>query len=377
MSGHGCMKCARGSYDTKEFIKRSKIKHGELYDYQGTIYENSSKKVNIKCNECNEIFNMIPNNHLTGSGCRVCTNKKMSIVNTSNTEKFIEKSLKIHGQLYDYSLINYINSVTPVEIICKEHGEFKISPNSHLSGTRCSICAHKLKGVFGNLSQKEFKARLYKLSPELVVKGKYKNSRTKILVSDSKWDYLAFPTSLLSGYKPSPNKIVQKNEYIKERFIKKHGKKYNYDLVNYKTIRKKVIIECKKHGKFKQLVSVHLRGSGCSKCALKGGGWTYTQWERVAKKSINFDSFKVYIIKCWNDTEEFYKIGKTFMTIDNRFRGKNRMPYKYKVLKVIKQGTARKLSELEITLMKTNKEFKYTPQIKFRGMTECFTKINK
>ena len=213
MSGHGCMKCARGSYDTKEFIKRSKIKHGELYDYQGTIYENSSKKVNIKCNECNEIFNMIPNNHLTGSGCRVCTNKKMSIVNTSNTEKFIEKSLKIHGQLYDYSLINYINSVTPVEIICKEHGIFEQKPTIHLRGSGCKQCVY-------NFYKKEY---------------------------------------------------LQTTEMFIKKAIKVHGELYDYSSVNYINSKNKLQLICKTHGIFKQLPNNHLRGSGCPSCKLSKG----------------------------------------------------------------------------------------------------------
>lgn len=40
------------------------------------------------------------------------------------TKEFIEKAKLIHGTRYDYSKVNYINNKTPVNIICKEHGEF-------------------------------------------------------------------------------------------------------------------------------------------------------------------------------------------------------------------------------------------------------------
>lgn len=50
------------------------------------------------------------------------------------TEQFIEKSIQIHGNKYDYSKVNYINSYTKVCIICPEHGEFWQLSDSHLRG---------------------------------------------------------------------------------------------------------------------------------------------------------------------------------------------------------------------------------------------------
>jgi len=101
------------------------------------------------------------------------------------------------------------------------------------------------------------------------------------------------------------------------------------------------------------------------------GWWSYTGWEEAGNKSKEFDSFKVYIIKCYNDKEEFYKIGKTFLTIKRRFI---RLPYNYKIIKIFK-GSSRIISELENTIQKENKEFKYIPIIKFSGMQECFKNI--
>lgn len=40
------------------------------------------------------------------------------------TKEFVEKAQNIHGNKYDYSKVNYINSHTKVCIICPEHGEF-------------------------------------------------------------------------------------------------------------------------------------------------------------------------------------------------------------------------------------------------------------
>ena len=46
------------------------------------------------------------------------------IEQNEKTKLFIEKSIKIHGDKYDYSKVVYIKSQEKVIIICKENGEF-------------------------------------------------------------------------------------------------------------------------------------------------------------------------------------------------------------------------------------------------------------
>lgn len=43
---------------------------------------------------------------------------------TLTTLKFIEKARGIHGDKYDYSLVNYKNNKTKVDIICPAHGKW-------------------------------------------------------------------------------------------------------------------------------------------------------------------------------------------------------------------------------------------------------------
>ena len=57
-----------------------------------------------------------------------------------NTQEFIQKAKLVHGDKYDYSKVNYVNSQTKVCIICPEHGEFWQKPSSHLQGQGCPIC---------------------------------------------------------------------------------------------------------------------------------------------------------------------------------------------------------------------------------------------
>lgn len=55
-------------------------------------------------------------------------------------EEFIADAIKKHGDKYDYSKVNYVNTSTKVCIICKEHGEFWQTPNNHLFGAGCPTC---------------------------------------------------------------------------------------------------------------------------------------------------------------------------------------------------------------------------------------------
>ena len=50
---------------------------------------------------------------------------------------FIEKANLVHNNKYDYSLVNYINNKTKIKIICKLHGIFEQTPDSHLRGRGC------------------------------------------------------------------------------------------------------------------------------------------------------------------------------------------------------------------------------------------------
>jgi hypothetical protein len=58
------------------------------------------------------------------------------------TEKFIEEAIAVHGFLYDYSKVSYINAETKVCIGCRVHGEFIQLPIIHTRGGGCKLCAN-------------------------------------------------------------------------------------------------------------------------------------------------------------------------------------------------------------------------------------------
>ena len=60
------------------------------------------------------------------------------------TEQFIKRAKLVHGNKYDYTLVEYKNTATKVKIICPVHGIFEQRPNDHLNGKGCSKCSKKL-----------------------------------------------------------------------------------------------------------------------------------------------------------------------------------------------------------------------------------------
>jgi hypothetical protein len=105
-------------------------------------YIGSKTKVKIICKE-HGIFEQRPESHLIGQGCRFCNYEILSENNRFTTDEFIKRSLEIHGDKYDYSLVEYKNIYTKVKIICKEHGVFEQSPNAHYaSGCGCKQCIY-------------------------------------------------------------------------------------------------------------------------------------------------------------------------------------------------------------------------------------------
>ena len=57
------------------------------------------------------------------------------------TEEFIERVKAIHGDKYDYSLVEYKTNLDKVKIICKNCGKvFEQTPKKHLKGQGCPHC---------------------------------------------------------------------------------------------------------------------------------------------------------------------------------------------------------------------------------------------
>ena len=147
LQGHGCPKCGiqkrnvNNKRTEEEFKELAGKIHNNEYDYSKVEYINSHLPVKIICPEHGE-FSQTPSAHLNGQGCKKCGIEKSASSNRRSNQEFIKTSKEIHGDKYDYSKVNYVNSDTPVEIICKKHQvSFFPSPGNHIGQkTGCPIC---------------------------------------------------------------------------------------------------------------------------------------------------------------------------------------------------------------------------------------------
>ena len=192
----------RKSYTTNDFIKIASLIHRNKYSYSKTNYVHSKIKVIVTCKEHGDFY-QLPAIHINGQGCRTCAGR-----NTTN-EQFIEKAKKIHGDKYDYSLVDYKKAKEKVKIICQKHGIFEQVADKHLQGSGCRNCAN------------------YKLQNE---------------------------------------RIMSCETFIK-RANKIHKGFYSYENINYEGIKSKINIKCRLHGNFLQTPMKHLEGQGCRKCS--------------------------------------------------------------------------------------------------------------
>jgi hypothetical protein len=192
----------------EEFIIRAKKVHSNKYDYSKVVYNGMHEMVSIICPKHGEFW-QTPANHLSGKGCPECGNiSRWNTKGRMTTQAFIEKAKKIHGDKYDYSKVEYINSHTKICIICPKHGEFWQTPNNHLTKYGCKKCA---------------------------------------------MDALA------------SNKPRNVEEFIKIA-NKLHGNKYDYSKVEYKNCKTKVCIICPKHGEFWQTPDNHINKNHPQNC---------------------------------------------------------------------------------------------------------------
>lgn len=268
--------------DTHEFIVRSKTIHGDKYDYSKVVYKNNLTKVCIICPEHGE-FEQTPKRHLRRQGCPECGKLKKGVRVT--TEEFIEKATQVHGDKYDYSQVQYIDSETKVKIICPIHGEFWQTPHNHLQGQGCIKCGGKLcfsKEDFISLAETKH-GNKYDYS-----QVEYVNTSTKVcIICPEHGEFWQTPNDHLNG-KGCPEcgkeSSIKKRTLTKEEFIERsckiHNNKFSYENVVYTNMMTPVYITCPEHGVFLQKPVVHIQGYGCPKCS---GKHHYTTEEYVER----------------------------------------------------------------------------------------------
>ncbi len=193
-------------------IKRFRKKHGNKYNYDFFKYNNARTKDLILC-DCGNLFTQLPSAHMGGQGCKPCGNKRSGKTRLKKEKKFIEETIKKHGNKYWY-FSKYTGDNIKMQIYCVECQKgFWQKPNDHLQGSGCPDCGRKQCHLSKKLTSEE----------------------------------------------------------MLQKAIETHGNKYWY-FSPFVDRQIPVQIYCVKCAKgFWQLPAVHLQGSGCVTCANHGG----------------------------------------------------------------------------------------------------------
>lgn len=145
-----CPKCnvitrsSKATGSLKDFIQKSKEKHGNTYVYDNAVYVNANTKVAVTCPAHGD-FLVVPGNHYRGSKCPECDKllaKERGVASRLTREEFIRQAVEIHGDKYDYSQVELQGNKVPVKVWCKAHEEFFYpTPNNHISNKAgCGKC---------------------------------------------------------------------------------------------------------------------------------------------------------------------------------------------------------------------------------------------
>ncbi|MFA7598839.1 MAG: DUF723 domain-containing protein [Candidatus Cloacimonas sp.] len=307
---------------TKLFIEKAKLKHGELYCYDKTVYTKAHDKVTITCGVHGD-FSQIANSHLNGSGCPKCGIVKIGDSKRKSAEVFIEQAIKVHGDKFDYSKIVYKNTDSKVEIFCKTHNRyFYQSPKSHLKSQGCPECSKEVSRLKMTADTKYFITKAIKRHGDRYdySESNYTHNSHKLRIICRKhgpFDQIANDhlrgsgCPKCKGEKTAKIRLNDPEEYL-NRCREKFNGKFDYSLSEYIGVHHPITIKCPTHGLFSMEAKSHLTSKhGCPKCAAI---FSLNADFNIEKSGI------VYYIKLNVNDKVYYKIGITGSTIEKRFK---------------------------------------------------------
>jgi hypothetical protein len=335
---------------TEEFIEKARAVHGDRYDYSAVHYVAAIKDVKIICLEHGE-FSQRPANHLSGRGCRKCRGNA-----PLTHDEFITRATALHGDLYDYSGVNFSNVEDKILIRCPDHGVWHQRLFSHLKGFGCPKCGREnvAKKLGHDKERFESEARQAHGEKYDYTKVNYRNALTNVLIVCPKHrEFAQKPANHVRGVGcpkcgdegAAALRVLSTEDFISEAKAV-HGEKYDYSKSVYKTMHDKVEILCRVHGSFWAQAANHIKGnqSGCPDCAESGF-------------NPNMPSLLYYIAITIDDEQNLYKIGITNLSVEKRFPTADRA--RIRIVKLWHFDLGRKAADLEREILIEFEPYKY------------------
>jgi hypothetical protein len=195
------------------------------------------------------------------------------------TEDFIKEAKAIWGDKYDYSLTEYTGSLKKVKIIL-DGIVYEQRANSHLNPQKKCVEKEVTFEVFLKRARLKYGDK-YDYS-----EAKYVNVATPIKIKLKDSVYYQTPSNHFSFVPENINRRKTREEFVEEANLV-HDNKFDYSKTNYTKANTKVIITCPVHGDFTQTPNSHLRGSGCRNCTESKGEKAIAKF--LTKNNIHFE----------------------------------------------------------------------------------------
>ena len=200
---------------------------------------------------------------------------------------FISKAQAVHGSVYDYQHVEYVNTHTPVTIMCSSHGAFLVRPVKHISGKQgCPRCSklnrvlndtrfhsleqiiedaqsiHAAKYHYVRLDQhnSEYITTNDTLTIECSVHGQFSQTINKHL-------YIKTGCPKCATARTAKTRAKTLDQFVLDSTAV-HGSLYGYDHARYQSAHQYITVTCPTHGNFSITPANHiLQQQGCNKCA--------------------------------------------------------------------------------------------------------------
>lgn len=276
----------------EEYIQECKDKG---YDLPIEDYKGARIKIKHTCRQ-GHIYSQVPDSHLSGVGCPICSGLK-----NKTPEEYIGECKK---EGLDLPIEDYISISTKIKHKCRYGHIYLQRPHDHLNGQGCPICRGKKKKT-----SKEYYNDCKEKGYDLPIES-YINSITKIK-HKCKYGHI---------YEQRPNSNLRgigcpicsgKKKKIPEEYLNEcRQKSYDLPIEEYKNSKTKINHRCNKGHIYKQTPSDHLRGIGCPICRESHG-------ERFIRNYLNTHSIKYEAQKTFRGLKDKQPLSYDFYLPDH------------------------------------------------------------
>ena len=209
---------------------------------------------------------------------------------------------------YDYSKVEYEGATTKINLYCKEHGNFEITPQRLFKGGRCPTCTERDRRLKSTKSNDTFIKQVQEVSPQYdYSKVMYINCKEKVeVICKEHGSFFIRSSELLKGcgcikcYNARRGKSLELTyDKFKKKLLEQDKGHLSIKDEDYKDISSPLVFTCSIHGvqEINKAYNLIVSRYGCPKCGYKiGSSKNIIPLEEIKKRLFNKFRDKVSII---------------------------------------------------------------------------------